>query len=511
MKSISKCKDHKIQWRMQSDGDLWEHFHKALKNKSAKAVRIQWTKGHAKQNHVDKGITTLEKKIGNDKADENADQGAKLHSHARRESTKWLANKHVQYTTFMKKVVTHIVEAYIIHKQLDEIDEMENVVTDKSVFYKPLIYVNEANANHFKTVAHVGHFKAHNENDNKSREVYGFLENLKIQKSDNQMRCITWIELYILYRLRGYKQPIDNPDSIAHAKATLDKQFSAFKTKVRGVVSRIYIESEQEKVFQPCFIKNENLIGIGITGKHQGPSFNVFIKEEEKNEIAKNLHLLNHSLSNVKLDKLLNGELKFIPRVLAMRGRAEWNANIRELSPPIYCDMELWYKNMENDIKQNKNKTCVMLECNKCHRSDPDYAIKADIFDVEKGIVCGFCHKSSQSMLWNCPCGKKWFLCDQHKYCTKSITRPIAKVDEGTNISKECKKQKLETNTSSKQVMVTHQVMLEQDLAAEDNKNTLMRESGSKVDIVLGESQQMIKRPRLSETLNAKLGEYQHT
>ena len=70
-----------------------------------------------------------------------------------------------------------------------------------------------------------------------------------------------------------------------------------------------------------------------------------------------------------------------------MRGRAEWNANIKELPPPIYCDMELWYKGMENDIKQNKNKTCVMLECNKCHRSDPDYAIKADIFDVEKGIV----------------------------------------------------------------------------------------------------------------------------
>ena len=149
----------------------------------------------------------------------------------------------------MKKVVTHIVEAYIIHKQLDEIDEMENVVTDKSVYYKPLIYSDEANASYVKTVAHIGHFKSHNEKDNKSKDVYGFLENLKIQKTDNQMRCITWIELYILYRLRGYRQPIDNPASVAHAKATLDKQFAAFKTKIRSVVSRIYLESEQERMF----------------------------------------------------------------------------------------------------------------------------------------------------------------------------------------------------------------------------------------------------------------------
>ena len=188
---IRKCKDHKIQWRMQSDGDLWEHFHSALKKKSTKAVRIQWTKGHAKQSHIDRGITTADKKSGNDKADANADLGSKVHSQVLRDTTTWLAHKHMQYTAFMKKVVTHIVESYIIHKQLDEIDEMDDVVADKRIYYCPLSYPSEIQSASITSVANLGHFKAYNENDNKAKDIYGFLENIKIKASDNQMRCIT--------------------------------------------------------------------------------------------------------------------------------------------------------------------------------------------------------------------------------------------------------------------------------------------------------------------------------
>ena len=89
-----------------------------------------------------------------------------------------------------------------------------------------------------------------------------------------------------------------------------------------------------------------------------------------------------------------------------MRGRAEWNANIKELHTPIYNDHDTLYKEMENEIKNNKNMNCVMLECNMCHKSDPDYTIKTDIFDVEKGIICRHCNKTSPSKVWSCPCGE---------------------------------------------------------------------------------------------------------
>ena len=98
---------------------------------------------------------------------------------------------------------------------------------------------------------------------------------------------------------------------------------NTFKTKVRAIVSRIYANSQQAGLFAPDKIKNENLIGIGITGKHQGPSFNVKVTDDEKYQIAVNLHLLNHTLSLTKIDKIIKGQTKFIPRPLIMRGRAD--------------------------------------------------------------------------------------------------------------------------------------------------------------------------------------------
>ena len=38
------------------------------------------------------------------------------------------------------------------------------------------------------------------------------------------------------------------------------------------------------EIFPPLSDKNENLIGIGITEKHQGPSFNVWVSDEEKRD-----------------------------------------------------------------------------------------------------------------------------------------------------------------------------------------------------------------------------------
>ena len=62
-------------WALQNDGDLWEHFEKAVTAKGRSSVRISWTKGHATNDHIAAGVTTESKKKGNDKADQIADRG----------------------------------------------------------------------------------------------------------------------------------------------------------------------------------------------------------------------------------------------------------------------------------------------------------------------------------------------------------------------------------------------------------------------------------------------------
>ena len=125
---------------MHNDGDLWEQFHEALISKNPQAVKLVWTKGHAKQIHIDKGITNIQNKAGNDKADSNAEQGHQLHHKTLRDACKWLSNRHKAYTKFMKSVVTHVVEAYIIHKQLEENNITYKIEHKEKVHYKALVY-----------------------------------------------------------------------------------------------------------------------------------------------------------------------------------------------------------------------------------------------------------------------------------------------------------------------------------------------------------------------------------
>ena len=54
MRDIAKKRKPRKQWKLVSDGDLWEHFHKAISAKGVHSVQISWIKGHATQSHMDK-------------------------------------------------------------------------------------------------------------------------------------------------------------------------------------------------------------------------------------------------------------------------------------------------------------------------------------------------------------------------------------------------------------------------------------------------------------------------
>ena len=199
---------------MHNGGDLWEQFHDFLKAKGTNSVTIKWAKGHAKQEHIDKGATNTKNKSGNDKADENAEEGTELHHRTLREATKWLANRHRSYTKFMKNVATHIIEAYIIHKQLDEMIHEDGTKCDKRMYYKSLRYPLESRTNKMHTIAHLGHYSSFIKDDATTEHIHSFLENMSVVKADEQNRPITWLELYILYRIRGFKKPIDDPQKL---------------------------------------------------------------------------------------------------------------------------------------------------------------------------------------------------------------------------------------------------------------------------------------------------------
>ena len=49
---------HKKAWPLHKDGDLWEVFEKAARQRGLSSIKTTWVKGHATEEHICKGITT---------------------------------------------------------------------------------------------------------------------------------------------------------------------------------------------------------------------------------------------------------------------------------------------------------------------------------------------------------------------------------------------------------------------------------------------------------------------
>ena len=62
-------------WNVQYNGDMHLLLLKFVIHKNPKAIAVTKAKGHAKREHIEAGLTTAERALGNAGADKNADEG----------------------------------------------------------------------------------------------------------------------------------------------------------------------------------------------------------------------------------------------------------------------------------------------------------------------------------------------------------------------------------------------------------------------------------------------------
>jgi len=277
-------------WKLVSDGDLWEHFHKAATSKGAHAIAITWVKGHATQEHINKGITTRINKLGNDEADNVADVGTSVHGKDLVDAAERLHVKHNAYQKFMIKVSQHLVEGYLIHRKLtdykDEQDTINSKGIDKKQNYKALQYPAYEETREIAFTSGLHDYQKH-ASKVINKQVHHFLERCRVAKCTAENRGISWVELYVLYRIRGYRKPIEDPNIKAFSRATADKQLKAFKKSVKANAKRVLIDAEDNKLFKANKAAPDHLKGVGILGKHFTLSFNVYVTNEEAVMIVK--------------------------------------------------------------------------------------------------------------------------------------------------------------------------------------------------------------------------------
>ena len=105
------------------DGDIWHNFQEAACAKGPHSIRITKVKGHVSQVQVDANLYRHCDMVGNNKADEAADVAVETHGKDVISVARILHNRHLQYMRFMQQVSRHIVEGYLIHRRLLEIED----------------------------------------------------------------------------------------------------------------------------------------------------------------------------------------------------------------------------------------------------------------------------------------------------------------------------------------------------------------------------------------------------
>ena len=166
----------------------------------------------------------------------------------------------------MLKVAKHIIEAYLIHKKLDENNESTSSSVPKLVYYKPLAIHPPQNMFNIQLCGNINNFKYFNNNRQTSSHIWDFLNGLTIHKPSTQYEASTWLELYILYRIKGNPKPIEDSPNKARARATVQKQLNCFKRTVRGIVDRGIYNTTQFDIFSPYRVTFDKYYHLGIKG-----------------------------------------------------------------------------------------------------------------------------------------------------------------------------------------------------------------------------------------------------
>lgn len=402
----------KTHWKLTSDGDLWYHFCCAIKAKGPASVRISWVKGHASQDHIDAGVTSVEDKAGNDQADLVADEATALYGVDLNNIAKWYAQRAKAYYWFMRKVAHHIVEAYIIHRQLVEGLQEQVPLADRGTFYEALSYPEEANARSLIPHASIANYSTFKATNTRADAVEAFLVSLKVS-TDANVRRVSWVELYILYVTRGF-EVFDTPEHAALSQPTADKTIRRFKADVRAVVARTLPKYGDAMLFKPCDGTRDLLRGVGINGQCPALSCGVVTKPEERRVIARALVHLSRIVTDKSVDGYVDGERKFIPRLLTLNGKCSWANSIHILQPPCQGRI-LWPRAPPNggaEVTRNVSfytcKHCDKVVANSCEH------FTYDNLDLPVRCQHSTCKKITRSSEWQCSCGLPWFTCVGH-------------------------------------------------------------------------------------------------
>jgi len=413
------------------DYRLWEHFAKAASVKTPNSIRLSWTKGHATTAHVELGITTEANREGNRIADLAADDGVRLHGDETHSLARLLTARHKAYSAFMYKVIQHIVEAHLIHKELVRIQDCKdakchsqhNIVS----MYAPLAYGLQGGTSKLSFITSIRNFKKEVAAKPHISHAEDFLKELHVQPTSSGVRGITWLELYILYRCSGYPKPIANPLNVGFAKPTLHEQIGAFKCCTKSIVMRALDSNACGSYFKPYVAHVQQYKGLAIEAVHAAISFNIALSQETVRILAAQLVKLTRRCNANVIRSFLDAETGLKSTKLTTKGKSGWDDNIVAArgndSATGTSPVVLVQQPAQCELQQMPISILICLVC-KAESVARIAKLQQDNLDIK--IKCDNCCIRPPSRDWKCNCQVRWHTCLRH-VCVTAIHKAKGK------------------------------------------------------------------------------------
>ena len=414
-----------LNWKLQTDGDLWEHFYKAVVAKGPAAVCISKVKGHATSEQVVAGVVTEQDNRGNDLADAAADKGVLVHGEVLVKIAGRFDQRHRDYGDFMHDVHKHIVEGHLIHRALLDRDAKEPSPVGITLPQlgaqgeASCIAAPSATRSKLCLTSTVRRYAGIQKSTPAAFHYEQFLRELVVAPMGQEGRGATWIELYILYRMSGHAKPRADDADTAKTRSPVDQQLLAFKRELRRVIQRVLINSDDLALFSPAPQTLQPLVDLAIVGFLPMVSFKVALTEEASSTLQQLLLKFAHGINKERATRYLTQRRGLKPRKILLKGHAAWDSQIPKLSSVFASDCGI-RTGQEHKIalapsRRPKVGMPSCFACPNCGGQDPSSANCFQVRDLDQLHICSRCKRRSAVRDWRCGCDTLWHLCPVHE------------------------------------------------------------------------------------------------
>ncbi len=234
-------------WQLCNDGDLWGLFADLVMQRGPNSIRVTWVKGHSKQTHIDRGITTPWRKRGNDRADKIAsEKGHGAHPDGLHVLSEFLEERHKMYVELVHHIHKVIAQTFVedqrLRKQAKDLKApplLQGRKDRRKLVAKLLFHPQPGDAIDLDMGPPPQAYPNNEQIHALYPLIWCYLATLKGQAANPQQPGMTWLELMMLYVIRGgivddAKKPSEHP---ALPRPNILPAIQLFKRVVKDVLA----------------------------------------------------------------------------------------------------------------------------------------------------------------------------------------------------------------------------------------------------------------------------------